>query len=146
MDKRIRKYILYKARTLEERKRELKKLQAKRSEMREDLIDSSNAPMDGQPTGKGKIGNPTELKALKLLEIDRRIKRLQEEIQVFNAFEKRVTGLQKDIYIETVKKDCTDLTAKAQQLCMGRRQLIEGRAKILRYLAQELGEWLKDDE
>lgn len=145
MDKRIRKYILYKARTLEERKRELKRLQYKREEMRKNLIDSSGSVMDGQPRGKGGVGNPTETKALKLTELDRRIKKLEEEIKVFTNFESTVTGIQKDIYIETVKKECVDLTAKSQQLCMGRRQLIEGRAKILRYLAQELGEYLKDE-
>lgn len=145
MDKRIRKYILYKAKTLEERKKELRNLLERREELRKNLIDSTGAAPDGQPTGKGRVGNPTEQKALKLVEIDRRIDKLQEEIGVFTKFEANVTGRQKEIYIETIKKNCIDLTAKAQLLNMGRRQLIQGRAEILRYLAQELGEYLEKE-
>jgi hypothetical protein len=148
MDKRIRKYILYKAKTLEERKRELQHLQIKRRELRNTLLDSTGGmAMDGMPHAKGKVGNPTEQKALKLVEIDRRINKLIEEIEVFDRFEKSLTDkVQIDVYRETVKKNCTDLTAKAQLLHMGRRQLIESRAKMLRYIAMELGEYFEERE
>lgn len=146
MDKRIRKYVLYKARTLEERKREFYGLLVKRKELRKNLLDSTGGTaLDGQPTGKGRVGNPTEQKALKLVEIDKRIEKLQEEIRVFTNFEATVTGLQREVYIETIKKNCTNLTAKAELMGMGRRQLIERRAKILRYLATELGEYLEKE-
>ena len=143
MDKRIRKYVLYKAKTLGERKQELKSLYAKRKEV---LDSTGGMQLDGTPTGKGKVGNPTEQKAFKLIEIDRRIKKLEEEIGVFTRFEAEVTGIQKEIYIETIKKNCINLTAKAELMGMGRRQLIERRAKILRHLAQELGEYLEKEK
>lgn len=144
MDKRIRKYILYKAKTLEERRKELIRLREKRAEM-ERTRGSISISFDGQPKGKGKVGNPTEQEAIRFVEIDRRITKLEEEINVFAKFEKQVTGIQKEVYIETVKKNCIDLTAKAQQIGMGRRQLIQCRGKILSYLAKELGEYFENE-
>lgn len=144
MDKRIRKYILYKAKTLDERKKELRRLKEKRAEM-ERALGSISISLDGLPKGKGKVGTPTETEALRFVELDRRIARLEEEIQVFTTFEQRVTGLQREVYIETVKKNCIDLTAKAQQIGMGRRQLIQARGKILSYIAKELGEYFDNE-
>lgn len=135
--------MLYKVRTFGERKKELQKLLATREELRKDVIEETGNVPDGQPTGKGMTGNPTEKKALRLIEVDRRIARLEEEIRILTEFEKNLQGIQKEVYIETCKKDCINLTAKAQQIGMGRRQLIEMRGKILRYLAQQLGEYLE---
>ena len=145
MDKRIRKFIMYKAQSQEQRRKELEWLKAKREEMRQDLIDSSPEYMDGQPRGKGGTGDPTQRKALKLIDIDKRVKTLEEELQVFKDYENEILPqdvLQKQIYEETVKKECLNLDAKAQQIHIGRRQLINGRARILRYFATKLGEYI----
>ncbi len=147
MDKRIRKYMLYKANheTREQDRKALAWLKKEREEMRKDLIDASPEYMDGQPKGKGQTGDPTQRKTMRLIEIDRRIEKLERELQVFKTLENEILprdDLKKQIYEETIKKTCTSLDAKADQIHIGRRQLINGRAKILEYIATELGEYM----
>lgn len=90
MDIRIKKYIQYKVRTLEERRQELVKLKAKREELRREIMDASPETPDGQPRGKGGTGDPTQRKALKLIEIDRRIGVLDGELKRFVDIEQNI--------------------------------------------------------
>lgn len=95
MDIRIRKYIQYKVRTLNERRKELDKLNAKREELRRQVIDESPAYMDGQPRGKGGTSNPTESKVIKLEKIDRRIGVLDSELKKYAEIEEKIRLMRK---------------------------------------------------
>jgi len=148
MDLRIRKYILYKVQNKDKNTSYLEKLKRLRNKMRAEIIDESPEYMDGQPKGKGQTGDVTQRKALKLIEVDRRIDHLEKELEAIKSVEKRIDTMGKvvkDIYNETIKKECTDLTAKAQLIPMGRRQLIQGRAKLLEMFAAEMGEYIDID-
>ena len=59
LDKKVYKYIDYELQHYEENKKELERL-------REEILDASPAPADGQPRGNS-TGNPTERKAMKLV-------------------------------------------------------------------------------
>ena len=83
MDQRIKKYIQYKARTLEDRKKELARLKAERETLRQDIIDESPGGMDGMPRGKGKTSSPVESKVLRLEKVDRRIEVLDKELKKY---------------------------------------------------------------
>lgn len=142
MDRRLRKYMLYKAKEIDKSKSQLRSLIARRK----DIIDSLGGfSMDGQPHGKGLAGKPTEQRAIRLLKIDKRIARLEEEIAVFEKFEKESTGLARQVYFETIKKDCIDLNAKADLLNISPKKLFKTRGKILKYLATELGELFEEE-
>lgn len=145
MDLRVRKYVLYRVQNKEKDRRYLIKLKKIRDQMKQDIIDESPDYMDGQPRGKGKTGDVTQRKALKLIEVDRRIETLERELAAIDNVDSRIKTMGKkarDIYEETIKKDCTDLTAKAQLIEIGRTRLIQGRAKILEMFATELGEYV----
>jgi len=145
MDRRLRKYVLYRVQSREKSRKELDRLESIRKEMRGDVIDESSSVMDGQPRGKGGTSDVTQRKAFRLIEIDRRIDKLKMELSAIKNVEDKIYlmgGKAKTIYIETIKKECTDLTAKAQIIGMGRAQLIRGRAKILQLFAKEMGEYI----
>lgn len=146
MDLHIRKYVLFKAHKLEEQRKELFWLNAKREELRQNVIDASAFSMDGQPHGKGGTTDVTSNKAMKLLEIDRRIKSIKNDLSAFESVEKRLKGHLKQIYDETIVKECTDLDAKAMICNCGRAQLIRRRGKILTMIAKELGEYIDIEE
>lgn len=95
MDIRIKKYIQYKVRTLNERKKEIEKLQKQREELRQNIIDESPSPQDGQPKGKGGSSSPVENKVLKLEKIDRRIGVLDSEIKKFQEIEEKIRLMRK---------------------------------------------------
>lgn len=59
IDKKVYKYIDYELQHYEENKKRLE-------ELREDIIESSPLPPDGQPKGQGGTSNPTERKGIKL--------------------------------------------------------------------------------
>lgn len=144
MDKRIRKYVLYKVQRREKSRRELENLTSLRNKLRQEIIDESPSVPDGQPRGKGGTSDVTQRKALKLIELDRRIDKLGHELSVIKSVEERIYQMghvTKEIYNETIKKECADLTAKAQLIGIGRTRLIQGRAKILELFATELGEY-----
>lgn len=148
MDIRIRKYIQYKARTLNERKKELYKLTKKREELRRDVIDSSPAGMDGQPRGKGGTSNPTESKVLRLEKIDKRIEVLDTEIKKFADVEQKIFlmgRIANGVYKETILKEMNPEYI-AMQLGISRASLFNIKAKILEFIATELGEYLNDEE
>ena len=90
MDIRIRKYIQYKIRTLNERRQERYKLKELREELRQDVIDASPGAPDGQPKGKGNTGDPTYRKAVKLSEVDHRLDILDKELQKFEEIEQKI--------------------------------------------------------
>ena len=158
MDLRVRKYVLYRVRKKENDRKYLIKLKQYRDQMKQDIIDESPDYMDGQPRGKGKTGDVTQRKALRLVDVDRRIERIEKELAAIQNVEDKINNmwsydrkgkrvnLALDMYNETIKKECTDLTAKAQLMNIGRRQLIQGRARLLEMFAVELGEYINIEE
>lgn len=90
MDIRIKKYIQYKIKTLKERKKERDRLAREYDTLRQEIIDESPAPQDGQPKGKGGSSSPVESKVLKLEKIDRRIATLDGELKKFQEIEDKI--------------------------------------------------------
>ena len=82
LDKKVYKYIDYELQHYEENKKELERL-------REEILDASPAPADGQPRGNS-TGNPTERKAMKLvsstalLKIESTIKAIEKIYEQLN--------------------------------------------------------------
>lgn len=95
MDIRIKKYIQYKIKTLNERRRELYKLKQERETLRQEIIDESPAPQDGQPKGKGGSSSPVETKVIKLEKIDKRIGILDGELKKFQEIEDKIQLMRK---------------------------------------------------
>lgn len=148
MDLHVRNYILYKARTLNERKKELQRLQEKREQMRNDIIDSSPAFFDGQPRGKGQTGDPTQKKAMRLEELDKRIFMLDEELKSFLKAEDTIRllgNLSWRIYQDTIRGQA-NLEYKAMEYGMCTRTLYNYRTKLMEILAKELGEYVDEEE
>lgn len=149
MDLRVRKFVLYKIQNKEKNRRKLEQYKSIRKAMRQDIIDESSGEIDGQPRGKGKTGDVTQRKALRLIDLDNRIERMEKDLMAIDIIEKKINrmgDIAQDIYTETMKKTCTDLTAKAQLIGIGRRQLIEGRARLLEMFATEMGEYIDIDK
>ncbi len=149
MDLHVRNYILYKIRTLDERKKELNKLLEARERMRNEVIDSSPSAMDGQPRGKGGTSDPTLSKVLKLEQIDKRIGVIDNELKAIKRAEEKIfvvggnLGLR--IYNETIKHE-SNLEYKSMELGMGRATLWRYRSKLMEIFAKELGEYINLDE
>ncbi len=149
MDLHIRNYILYKIRTLDERKKELNRLLEARERMRSEVIESSPGAMDGQPRGKGGTSDPVLSKVLKLEEIDKRISVLDNELKAIERAEKKIYivggNLSLRIYNETIKNEA-NLEYKAFEFGMGRATLWRYRSKLMEMIAKELGEYINLDE
>lgn len=93
MELQIRNYILYKARTFEERKKELQRLKKFYEEMKQDIIDETTSNMDGLPRGKGGKSDPTQSKVLRFEQLSNRIKILEREINIFNKAEEKINAM-----------------------------------------------------
>ena len=147
MDIRIQKYIQYKIRTLNERKKELERLMKQREELRKDIIDESPTPADGQPRGKGGTSNPVESKVLRLEKVDRRIGTLDEELKKFAEVEEKVRLMGREPY--TIYKKVIEAEYNgeyiAMELGMSFRTFCRMKAGLIRYIAEELGEYLEED-
>ena len=148
MDIRIRKYIQYKIRTLNDRRQERVKLRELKEEMRQDIIDASPGAPDGQPKGKGNTGDPTYRKAYKLTEVDRRLDVLDKELKRFEEIEQKIKLMGKDVYgvYEATIKQELNPQYVALEVGMSERTLYNVKAKLLEYIATELGEYLNENE
>lgn len=149
MDIQIRKYIQYKVRTLNKRKLELMQLKEEREKARAEILETMATPnLDGMPHGKGNVGDPTQAKAIKLEEIDRRIGVLENEVKKFTEIEEKIHLMGRTaegVYKGTIVKD---LNAEyiAMECGLSRRSLFYMKAGLLRFIAKELGEYLDLDE
>lgn len=144
MELQIRNYILYKARTFEQRKKELRKLKEIYEEMKRDIIDESPEYMDGQPHGKGGTSDPVSSKVIKFEKLDKRISTLEHELNTFAKAEEKINimgSLTRRIYKETIKGQA-NLEYKAMEYGMGTRTLYNYRGQLLEMLATDLGEYL----
>ena len=148
MDLQIRNYILYKARTFEQRKKELQKLKKRYEEMKQDIIDESPEYMDGMPHGKGGTSDPTQSKVLRFEKLDQRIKVLERELAIFDKVEEKITimgSLSRRIYRETIKGQ-SNLEYKAMEYGMCPKTLYNYRSKLLEMIAEDLGEYIDIDK
>ena len=148
MELQIRNYILYKARTFEQRKKELQKLKKIYEEMKQDIIDESPGVPDGQPRGKGGTSDPTASKVLRFEQLDRRIKTLEKEIDTFAKTEEKINimgSLTRRIYKETIKNQ-SNLEYKAMEYGMCPKTLYNYRGKLLEMIATDLGEYIDIDK
>lgn len=146
MDQRIKKYIQYKARTLEDRKKELARLKTERETLRQDIIDESPGGMDGMPRGKGKTSSPVESKVLRLEKVDRRIEVLDKELKKYIEVENKIRLMGREAYTIYSRTIASDMNPEfvALELGMCRATLFNVKGKLMEYIAEELGEYLGD--
>lgn len=148
MDVQIGKYVQYKLRSLKKKRRQLKDLKARRDKLRQEIIDESPPPPDGQPKGKGATSSPVETKVIRLEKVEERIFQVDAELKKFEEIEKNISLMgreQKIIYKETILKDTT-ADVIADYLDIGRTKLFHIKSKLLEYIAKELGEYFDDDD
>lgn len=148
MDLHVRNYILYKARTFEERRKELEKLKKHYEEMKKDIIEESAGNLDGMPKGKGGKSDPVQNKVLRFEQLDKRIKVLSGEIETFKKVEEKIDmlgSLTRRIYKETIKKQ-SNLEYKAMEYGMSPKTLYNYRGKLLEMIAEDLGEYIDIDK
>lgn len=146
MDIRIGKYIQYKIRTLSERRKELETLKLQRNKLRQDIIDESPAPPDGQPSGKGATSSPVESKVLRLEKIDKRIETLEKELSDFKSIEEKIRLMGREAYLVYKHTIVGEMNPEyvAMEIGICRRSLFYMKAGILKYIATELGEYLDE--
>jgi hypothetical protein len=149
MDIELRKYIQYKIRNQNKRKLELLNLKAEREKERQDILETISTPnMDGMPHAKGSVGDPTQSRAIKLEEIDRRIEKLEKEIADFENIEKKIHlmgRIPEDVYKQTIVKNM-NAEYVAMQNDISRRSLFNVKSALLKFIARELGEYLDLEE
>ena len=148
MELAIRNYILYKARTLEQRKKELRSLKELYEEMKLDIIEETTTSMDGLPRGKGGKSDPTSSKVLRFEQLNKRIANLERELKVFEKAEEKINimgSLTRRIYNDTIKNQ-SNLEYKAMEYGMGTRTLYNYRSKLLEMIAEDLGEYIDLDK
>ena len=139
MERHIRKIVLYKARHIEDMRKELRMLE----QARRDIIDESPAPQDGMPHGKGNTSSPTESKVLRLAKLDTRINKLNFEIKTILETREYLTDEQKEIFDNSiVKKVNTDYTIDTGRY--SRKYFFNERGKILKAIAIRLGEYYEE--
>ena len=148
MDLQIRNYILYKARTFEQRKKELQLLKKHYEEMKQDIIDETPGQMDGMPKGKGGKSDPTQSKVIRFEQLNKRIDTLEKEIKTFEKTEEKITimgSLSRRIYKETIRGQ-SNLEYKAMEYGMAPKTLYNYRCKLLEMIAEDLGEYIDIDK
>lgn len=139
MERHIRKIVLYKARHIDEMKKELRELE----QMKQDIIDESPEPQDGMPHGKGNTSNPTESKVIRIAKLDTRINKLTFEIKTILETRDYLTDEQKEIYDNSIiKKVNTDYTIDTERY--SRKYFFNERGKILKAIAIRLGEYYEE--
>ena len=147
MDLHVKNYILFKARTLGKQKKKLEQLNKAYERMRRDIIDESPTPPDGMPRGKGKTSDPVMSKVIRLEKISERIKAIDKEVLAFDRAEKRISELGEEsfrIYKETIR-GTANLEYKAEEYGMHRKTLWNYRTKLMKIIAEELGEYVDLD-
>ena len=147
MELQVRNYILYKARTFEKRRKELEGLKKCYEEMKRDIIDESRGNFDGMPHGKGTTSDPVLSNVLRFEQLDRRIKTLEKELDIFRKYDEktRIMGsLTHRIYRETILNQ-SNLEYKAMEYCMCPKTLYNYRSKLIEMIAADLGEYVDVD-
>lgn len=137
MDRHIRKYVLGEARRLPERRKEL-------LELRQIIIDASPPPQDGLPHGKGFTSDPTLSKVMKLEKVNSRIKRLEEELSIFENFRNSLDKSAREIYDTTILKD-GNVEYHAMDVGYSWQWVFKLRARMLDELAERLNCYLNTE-
>lgn len=141
MDRPIRKFILWKCRNIDLMRQNLARLRLRR----EEIIDESSSAMDGQPKAKYSFGDMVGNKVLRREQVDFAIKKIEYEIQTILEFQKSLEGYERQVYDETIAKD-SNIMAKADLLCINEKTLRQDRGKLLRQIADRLGEYIDEEE
>lgn len=147
MDIQIRKYIQYEIRELSKRKKEQKKLEQRLKELRQEILDESPLPPDGQPRGKGASSNPVENKVIRLEKVEKRFEVLNRELENFDKLENKIMlmgRIPRVIYKETIVGTSNpEYVAISLGIC--RASLFNIKASILKYIGEELGLFLEEE-
>ena len=146
MDIELRRYIQYRIRTLNKKKRELNKLSEKIEVLRQEIIDESPLPPDGQPKGKGSTSSPVETKVIRLEKLEKRIGVIDKDIEEIKSVEKKIQIMGRTVrtvYKETIVGN-TNPEIVAMYLNISRASLYNIKKKLFEFIATELGYFLED--
>lgn len=114
---------------------------AKMREKKQEILDESSSGLDGQPKAKYSFGDVVSNKAIRREQIDYSISKIEYEIKTIEDYQSSLVGWERKVYDETIARD-TNLTAKADLLGCAKNKLVDDRAKLLRDIAERLGEYV----
>lgn len=130
IDKDVYKYIEFEMRHYNEYKKEI-------SNMREEIIESSPEPPDGQPHGNS-IGNPTEHKAVKL-SMSVSIASMERVIKSVDNALNRLTERHRRIFEMEYVKGRKDRYSMSDELFISYRTFAYAKNELVFAVGRELG-------
>lgn len=112
---------------------------------KEEIIEESSSMVDGQPKAKYSFGDSVGNKVLRREQIDFAIRKIEYEIRTITEFQQSLTGYERRVYDETIAKD-SNIMAKADLMHINEKTLRMDRGKLLRQVAERLGEYIDEDK
>lgn len=130
LEKEVYKYIDYELHHYEENKKKLE-------EIRNDIIESSPMPQDGQPSGKGFTGNPTEKKAIKLITSVAIMKLEDNVIAIDNVYHKLTEDYKR--FFDLNYKNKVGIVRTCIEASISEKTYYRWRDSIIEMVANEMG-------
>ena len=130
IDKKVYKYIDYELLHYEDNKKRL-------DEIREEILEASPLPPDGQPHGQGGNSNPTEQKAVKLISSVALMK-IEKTIGAIDKVYDRLENDHKKFFDWNYKKNA-GIVRTCQEVGIAERTYYNMRDKIVYNVGMELG-------
>jgi hypothetical protein len=140
LDKPIRKFVLWKCKNLKLLEKKLELLRQRKQE----IIDESSSGLDGQPKAKYKFGDVVGDKVLRMEQVDYAIAKIEYELKTIREFQNSLVGYEREVYDETIAKDSI-CKVKADFLHVDEKKLRTDRGKLLRQVAERLGEYIDEN-
>ena len=130
IDKKVYKYIDYELQHYEDNKKKL-------DEIREEILEASPLPPDGQPKGQGGTSNPTEQKTVKLIS-SVAIMKIEKTIQAIDKVYDCLETDYKTFFDWNYKKNA-GIVRTCQEVGIAERTFYNMRDKIVYNVGMELG-------
>lgn len=130
IDKKVYKYIDYELQHYEDNKKKLE-------EIREEILEASPLPPDGQPKGQGSTSNPTEQKAVKLISSVALVK-IEKTLNSIDKVYDRLEQDYKNFFDWNYKKG-VGIVRTCQEVNISERTFYNMRDKIVYNVGMELG-------
>jgi len=130
IDKKVYKYIDYELQHYEDNKKKL-------DEIREEILEASPLPPDGQPRGQGGTSNPTEQKAVKLISSVA----LMKIEKTINSIDKVYEHLEMDYktFFDWNYKKNVGIVRTCQEVNISEPTYYRWRDKIIYMVGEEMG-------
>lgn len=130
IDKKVYKYIDYELQHYEENKKKLE-------ELRNDIIEASPEPPDGQPKGQGTTGNPIERKVMKLTSSVALIE-IEKRVNAIDKVYKHLDNDYKEFFDWNYKKNM-GIVKTCMEVNISERSYYNMRDKIVYNVGMEMG-------